>query len=77
MLHIFTGNKLCVGTATGSLLTYNLDLEADVKTSRTSSKSLSRKPIEQLAYIQDLNSIIVLTGSVIYQHICLPTCPQF
>ncbi|KIY43844.1 hypothetical protein FISHEDRAFT_67630 [Fistulina hepatica ATCC 64428] len=58
----FQGDRLYIGTSSGNIHVYSLDGEGagslvDVRL------AVSRKPIEQLAFIKDINSLVVLSDT--------------
>ncbi|TCD70216.1 Vacuolar morphoproteinsis protein 6 [Steccherinum ochraceum] len=63
------GDKLYVGTATGSLCIYTLNNDSGTESGNAGlveiKKGLSRRAIEQLAYVQDINSLAVLFDSTV------------
>ncbi|KAG1770992.1 vacuolar sorting protein 39 domain 1-domain-containing protein [Suillus occidentalis] len=59
------GDKLYVGTATGSLFIYEYnELSENRSTLVDTKKGLSRRPIDQLGYIKDVNSLLSLSESI-------------
>lgn len=58
------GDRLLIGTSTGSLHVVEVqhDDGPEQEAKIVSSKSLSRKPIDQLGYIKDINSVVALSG---------------
>ncbi|THH28020.1 hypothetical protein EUX98_g6176 [Antrodiella citrinella] len=64
------GDKLYVGTATGSVHVYTVGNNPSVEESQQAElvevkKGLSRRAIEQLAYVQDINSLAVLSDATV------------
>ncbi|KZT19797.1 hypothetical protein NEOLEDRAFT_1245628 [Neolentinus lepideus HHB14362 ss-1] len=63
------GDRLYIGTVTGSVSTYSLDESPDhddeVATLVETKKNLVRRSIEQLGFIKDINSLVVLSESSI------------
>ncbi|KAF8207076.1 hypothetical protein K438DRAFT_1713917 [Mycena galopus ATCC 62051] len=63
------GDRLYVGTATGSLNIYGIDdnVEDDEETVTLveTKKALTRKSIEQIGFIKDINSLVVLSESTV------------
>ncbi|KIM67190.1 hypothetical protein SCLCIDRAFT_1210690 [Scleroderma citrinum Foug A] len=63
------GEKLYIGTATGSLHIYNLHhnpTDSDEHATLVETKKgLSRRAIDQLGYIKDINSIVLLSDSLV------------
>ncbi|EJD06913.1 uncharacterized protein FOMMEDRAFT_117970 [Fomitiporia mediterranea MF3/22] len=61
------GERLFIGTGVGNLHIYNVDQSEDgsFKSSHVSTKSLGKKPIEQVGYIKDINSVVALLDSVV------------
>lgn len=59
-----SGDRLFLGTAIGSLHVYNVDHDenGDLKATHVTTKSLGKKPIEQVGYIKDINSVVALSG---------------
>ncbi|KAG2140140.1 hypothetical protein DEU56DRAFT_798886 [Suillus clintonianus] len=59
------GDRLYVGTATGSLFIYEYnELSENGSTLVDTKKGLSRRPIDQLGYIKDINSLVSLSESI-------------
>ncbi|KAJ7123344.1 vacuolar sorting protein 39 domain 2-domain-containing protein [Mycena filopes] len=61
------GDRLYVGTATGTLHIYSID-DTDGEETVTlveSKKGLARKAIEQIGFIRDINSLVVLSESTV------------
>ncbi|KAJ7717681.1 vacuolar sorting protein 39 domain 2-domain-containing protein [Mycena metata] len=60
------GDRLYVGTATGNLHIYSIDGNGEVgdeaATLVETKKGLARKAIEQIGFIRDINSLVVLSG---------------
>ena len=63
-IHSSIGDRLFIGTNLGNLHIYNVDQDDEGKSfsSLVTSKSLSKKPLEQLGYIKDINSVVALSG---------------
>ncbi|KAL1752471.1 hypothetical protein FB107DRAFT_219865 [Schizophyllum commune] len=63
------GDRLYLGTAIGSLYVYGVDYEpAEGKEAATlveCKKSISRRAIEQVAFIKDVNSVAILSDSTV------------
>ncbi|TFK46134.1 hypothetical protein OE88DRAFT_1056555 [Heliocybe sulcata] len=63
------GDRLYVGTVNGSVSVYSLDEspdhEGEVATLVETKKNLVRRSIEQLGFIKDINSLVVLSESSI------------
>ncbi|KAH8100006.1 hypothetical protein BXZ70DRAFT_939950 [Cristinia sonorae] len=63
------GDKLYVGTATGSIYIYTLGNDSNAEGQQTElvevKKALSRRAIEHLGYVQDINSLAVLSDSTV------------
>ncbi|THH21289.1 hypothetical protein EW146_g228 [Bondarzewia mesenterica] len=58
------GDRLYVGTATGSLHIYSVhDSSGEPAELIETKKGLTRKAIEQLGYVKDINSLVVLSES--------------
>lgn len=59
------GDRLFIGTSTGNLQLYQLhdDEECRGQPDLTTNKNLGRKPIEQIEFSKDLNTLVVLSGS--------------
>lgn len=59
-----SGDRLFLGTSTGSLHIYNVDIEENGRyhASLVRTKSLGRKSIENVGYIKDINSVVALSG---------------
>ena len=59
-----TGDRLFLGTAIGNLHVYNIDHDGDgsLKATHVSTKSLGKRPVEQVGYIKDINSVVALSG---------------
>ncbi|KAF9647158.1 hypothetical protein BDM02DRAFT_3170498 [Thelephora ganbajun] len=57
------GDKLYIGTSTGTVQMYTLGDERDEAGNATLTKTItvSKKPIEQLGYLKDVNSLVVLS----------------
>ncbi|KAH0832903.1 hypothetical protein J3R83DRAFT_11855 [Lanmaoa asiatica] len=59
------GNRLYIGTATGNIHTYDLNEGTDAgnptATPVETKTGISRKAIDQLGYIKDINSLVVLS----------------
>ncbi|KAF9815620.1 hypothetical protein IEO21_04480 [Rhodonia placenta] len=67
-----SGDRLYIGTATGSLSVYELNVSGLVvdagepqATLVDTRKALSRRAIEQLGFIKDVNSLVVLADSIV------------
>ena len=62
--HRALGERLFLGTASGNLQIYNLDQDEDgnSKACHVTTKSLGKRPIEQVGYIKDINSVVSLAG---------------
>lgn len=62
---IVQGGRLYIGTSTGNLHIYSInnspDEDEEVVTSVEVKKSLTRRSIEQLGFIKDINSLVVLS----------------
>ncbi|KAG2348015.1 hypothetical protein BDR05DRAFT_980946 [Suillus weaverae] len=59
------GDKLYVGTAIGSLFIYEYnELSENGSTLVDTKKGLSRRPIDQLGYIKNINSLVSLSESI-------------
>jgi tetratricopeptide (TPR) repeat protein len=59
------GDKLYVGTATGSLFIYEYnELSENGSTLVDTKKGLSRRSIDQLGYIKDINSLVSLSETI-------------
>ncbi|KAJ7116484.1 hypothetical protein C8R44DRAFT_209802 [Mycena epipterygia] len=63
------GDRLYVGTATGNLNIYgiddNIEEGEETVTLVETKKGLARKAIEQISYIKDINSLVVLSESTV------------
>lgn len=60
-----TGDRLFIGTGSGNIHIYSFD-ESSKENSLAipvTSKTLNRRAIEQLGYIKDINSLVVLSGT--------------
>ncbi|KAG2145393.1 uncharacterized protein EDB93DRAFT_1288619 [Suillus bovinus] len=58
-------DKLYVGTATGNLFIYEYnELSENGSTLVDTKKGLSRRPIDQLGYIKDINSLVSLSETI-------------
>ncbi|KZT07657.1 uncharacterized protein LAESUDRAFT_742773 [Laetiporus sulphureus 93-53] len=70
------GDRLYVGTSTGNLHIYALDTVAggtnQIANLVETTKALSRRALEQLGYIKDVNALVVLSDSVVTLY-TLPT----
>ena len=53
-----------LGTSTGNLHIYNVDIDENgqYRTTIVKTKNLSKKPIENIGYIKDINSVVALSG---------------
>ncbi|KAI5122751.1 hypothetical protein M0805_009834 [Coniferiporia weirii] len=62
---IVQGDRLFIGTGLGNLHVYSVDQDEDYnyKASLVTTKSLSKKPIECVGYIKDINSVVALSDS--------------
>lgn len=59
------GDKLYIGTATGSLFIYEYnEFSENASTLVDTKKGLSRRPIDQLGYIKDINSLVSLSETI-------------
>ncbi|KAF9223920.1 hypothetical protein BS17DRAFT_781417 [Gyrodon lividus] len=59
------GHRLYIGTATGNIHIYDLhDGSSEEMTFVEIRKAISRKAIDQLGYIKDINSLVVLSDSL-------------
>ncbi|KAG0694684.1 vacuolar sorting protein 39 domain 1-domain-containing protein [Suillus ampliporus] len=59
------GDRLYVGTATGNLFIYeHSELSENGSTLVDTKKALSRRPIDQLGYIKDVNSLVILSETI-------------
>lgn len=65
-LHV-NGDRLFIGTGLGNLHIYNVDQDDEGKfcSNLVATKSLSKKPVEQLGYIKDINSVVALSDSLV------------
>ncbi|KAH8118200.1 vacuolar sorting protein 39 domain 1-domain-containing protein [Phellopilus nigrolimitatus] len=60
------GDRIYIGSGSGNLHVYNIDQDEDGYTSElVTTKSLSKKPIEQVGYIKDINSVVALSDSCV------------
>ncbi|TDL20794.1 hypothetical protein BD410DRAFT_750406 [Rickenella mellea] len=59
------GDRVFIGTSLGSLHIFNIDTAEDgtERATPVSNKNISRKPIDQLGYIKDINSVVALSDS--------------
>ncbi|KDQ57202.1 hypothetical protein JAAARDRAFT_58670 [Jaapia argillacea MUCL 33604] len=63
------GDRLYVGTALGNLNVYSIDEdhtdEEDISALVETKKNLTRRAIEQLGFVKDINSLVVLSESTV------------
>ncbi|KAL5525933.1 hypothetical protein ACEPAG_7271 [Sanghuangporus baumii] len=61
------GDRLFLGTAVGNLHIYNIDHEDDnsLKSTLVTTKNLGKRPVEQVGYVKDINSVVALSDSVV------------
>ncbi|KAH7925859.1 hypothetical protein BV22DRAFT_1064252 [Leucogyrophana mollusca] len=62
-LHV-QGDRLYIGSATGNLHIYALDEPSNTAVLLETRKGLSRKAIDQLGYVKDINSLVVLSETL-------------
>lgn len=62
--HSVSGDRLYLGTGVGNLHIYDVDQGDDgqYEAKNVTTKSLGKKPIEQVDYIKDINSVVALSG---------------
>lgn len=63
-----SGDRLFLGTSTGNLHIYNVDIEENGRyhASLVRTKSLGKKSIENVGYIKDINSVVALSGMYLH-----------